>query len=80
MKRILLHPDALRAFVTQAERNVSVDGGLSQCMAYLLGYETDDVTKTTELLFPFQECTKNSVTELGEHIFDLQFHLKIFFQ
>jgi hypothetical protein len=49
-------------------------------MAYLLGYETDDVTKTTELLFPFQECTKNSVTELGEHIFDLQFHLKIFFQ
>ena len=68
MKRILLHPDALRVFVREAEKNSATDGGLVQSMVYLLGYETDGVIKTTELLFPFQERTLNSVTELGEYI------------
>ena len=71
MKKILLHPDALQAFISQAEKNVTDDGGLKQSMVYLLGYETDDVIKTTELLFPFQECTSNHVTELGRYIFVL---------
>ena len=72
----MLHPDAFQAFVGAARKNLSDDGGLLQTMVYLLGYETDDVIKTTELLFPFQECTSNHVTEIGRYIFDLQMIMK----
>ena len=68
MKKILLHPDVFQAFVGEVRKNLSDDGGLLQTMVYLLGYETDDVFKTTELFFPFQECNSNSVNELGEYI------------
>ena len=72
MKKIELHPDTFRVFVAAAEKNLSDDGHLLQSMVYLLGYETDDNTfKTTELLFPFQECLANEVKELGAYAFDL---------
>ena len=70
MKEILLHPDVFRAFVREAKMNLSVDGDLLQSMVYLLGHEAENVFKTTELFFPFQDCSNNFVKELGEYIFD----------
>ena len=64
---ILIHPEAVRAFNNGARQNISESGSQLQTLAYLLGYETDDGNiKTTELIFPYQHGTSESVYEIGK--------------
>ena len=65
---ILIHPEAVRAFNNGARQNISGSGSQLQTLAYLLGYETDGNIKTTELIFPYQHGTSESVYEIGKKI------------
>ena len=65
---VLIHPEAVRAFNNRARQNISGSGSQLQTLAYLLGYETDGNLKTTELIFPYQHGTSESVNEIGKNI------------
>ena len=78
MKNILFHPEAIRAFNNGARRNISGTGSQLQTLAYLLGHEDNDGNiKITELIFPYQDGSRNSVFEIGKSI--KLFKYKIFF-
>ena len=64
---ILIHPEAVQAFNNRARQNISGSGSQLQTLAYLLGYETDGNLKTTELIFPYQHGTSESVNEIGKN-------------
>ena len=68
MKTIVLHPQAIQAFNHEARQKISENGIPLQTLGYLLGYEENGNIRTTELIFPFQEATSDSVVELGNKI------------
>ena len=68
MKTILLHPQAIQAFNHESRQNTSENGHQKQTLGYLLGYEENGNIRTTELIFPLQEATSDSVVELGNKI------------
>ena len=65
MKTILIHPQAIQAFNHESRQNVSENGHQKQTLGYLLGYEENGNIRSTELIFPLQEATSDSVVEIG---------------